>query len=107
MTDTTELKVQNVSCVRQNKILFENISFQLKGGAILHVEGPNGSGKSSLLRLLTGLMTPAHGEIFWCGKSIDYLRSDYWNQLHYLGHTNGIKLGLTVLENLKLIRLLD
>jgi len=98
----TLLVVDQLSCIRQQLPLFANMSFQLDAGAMLLVQGNNGSGKSSLLRLLTGLSTPASGMIRWQGKNIQELRADYWEQLHYLGHSNGIKLGLTVLENLQL-----
>lgn len=93
------LKAENISCIRQQKTLFANISFCLQQGEALLVEGANGVGKSSLLRLLTGLATPASGEITWKGCAIQ----ESWEHLHYIGHTNGIKLGLTVNENLQLM----
>ncbi|MBX3708430.1 MAG: cytochrome c biogenesis heme-transporting ATPase CcmA [Gammaproteobacteria bacterium] len=99
-----KLHVVNLSCVRQQKLLFSDISFQLKSGEMLLVEGRNGAGKSSLLRLLTGLSTPAKGDIFWQGNAIQQARSEYGENLHFISHFNGIKLGLTVLENLQLIR---
>ncbi len=98
-----KLWVDKLSCVRQQKRLFTALSFYLCPADVLLVEGPNGAGKSSLLRLLSGLKTPDEGGIFWNGKPIQALRSEYGNHLHYLGHTNGVKLGLTVIENLKLI----
>lgn len=97
------LQVKNLSCVRQQKILFADISFHLNSGTALLVEGPNGSGKSSLLKLLTGLSTPAAGDIYWKGKSLSLNHADYWENLHYVGHTNGVRLGLTVAENLQLM----
>lgn len=101
------LHAANLSCIRQQRLLFENISFQLESGEALLIEGPNGSGKSSLLRLLTDLSTPAAGEIFWRGNSIQNCRDEYISELHYIGHTNGIKSGLTVTENLQLAQRLS
>src|SRR3990167_9799876 len=95
-----ELKVSNLSYDRGQNKLFKNISFTLTGGEVLFVEGINGSGKSSLLRLITGIATPSSGTLFWCNKS------RYGNHIHYIGHQNGIKLGLTVLENLQLAEVL-
>ncbi len=97
------LHVNNLSCIRQQHILFDKISFQLNAGEALLIEGSNGSGKSSLLRLLTGLATPAAGEISWRGQAIQDLRADYWENLHYIGHTNGLKPGLSVIENIQLM----
>lgn len=101
------LHINNLSCIRQQRLLFENISFQLEAGEALLIEGPNGSGKSSLLRLLTDLSTPASGEIFWHGDKIQNCRDEYISELHYIGHTNGIKSGLTVTENLQLAQRLS
>lgn len=96
------LEVQNLSCTRQHKSLFHQLCFQVTGGELLIIEGRNGAGKSSLLRLLAGLTTPQQGTIFWNKESIETLRSDYYQYLHYLGHANGLKLGLSVNENLLL-----
>lgn len=89
---------KQLSCMRQQHYIFENLSFDLDAGELLLVEGTNGSGKSSLLRLLTGLATPSSGDILWEGKSLHSF--SFKENLHYIGHTNGIKLGLTVEENL-------
>jgi heme exporter protein A len=102
MDSFSQLQANNLGCIRQQKPLFANISFQLHSGEMLLIQGPNGSGKSSLLRLLTGLSTPFEGEILWYHEDIQKHLSAYWNNLHYIGHTNGIKPGLTVHENLKL-----
>jgi heme exporter protein A len=97
------LQASHLSCVRQQKMLFGDISFELQSGQALLIEGENGSGKSSLLRLLSGLSTPAEGNILWCGQAIQSIRDDYAQCLHYLGHSNGIKQGLTIAENLQLL----
>lgn len=102
MTATPYLCVRNLRCVRQHKQIFNHLSFQLSPSQILLVEGPNGSGKSSLLRILAGLSTPFDGDIFWHNQNITDLGTDFSHDLHFVGHTNGIKLGLTVIENLRL-----
>ena len=96
------LQVNALSCAHQQIVLFSNLSFHLKPGVALIVEGTNGSGKSSLLRLLTGLTTPAAGDIHWQGKPTTHDLISYQQQLHFIGHNNGTKLGLTALENLRL-----
>jgi ATP-binding cassette ChvD family protein len=45
------------------KVLFENLSFNLPPGGIVGVIGPNGAGKTTLFRMLVGLETPDSGDI--------------------------------------------
>jgi heme exporter protein A len=101
------LQVKQLSCIRETRLLFKNISFSLYPRNLLLIEGPNGAGKSSLLRLLSGIATPVAGQVYWCGQPIHSDNTEYRNLLHYIGHANGIKLGLTVIENLSLIACLS
>ena len=96
------LKVYDLECVRGERSLFKDVNFSLEAGELLQVNGPNGSGKTSLLRMLCGLATPAHGEVSWCGDSIQSLDEDYYNSITYLGHLNGVKDNLNALENLRI-----
>ncbi|MDF4405699.1 ATP-binding cassette domain-containing protein, partial [Vibrio parahaemolyticus] len=45
------LSAQQVSCHRQNRILFQQLDFTVQPSEILQVEGPNGAGKTTLLRM--------------------------------------------------------
>jgi heme exporter protein A len=96
-----QLEASHLSCQRQYKLIFADVSFALQKGEALLVEGPNGAGKSSLLRILTGIASPSAGDVYWQGKPIES-SDDYKTNLHYIGHRDGIKLGLTVIENLRL-----
>jgi heme exporter protein A len=89
----------NLSCIRDDRILFENLSFKLPSGQTLLLEGKNGSGKTSLLRILCGFREVDEGQILWCGVTIDDLQ--YHTDMSYVGHLDGVKKELTVLENLK------
>lgn len=94
------LQANNLSCVRENRTLFEHLSFAVAAGDLVQIEGPNGVGKTSLLRLLTGLSQPFAGEICWNGENIRSCRDEYHANLLYLGHQPGVKANLTPLENL-------
>src|SRR3989304_7929644 len=89
-----------LTCMRNDVMLFSGLGFRLEGGEILQIQGPNGSGKTSLLRMLCGLVIPDAGEILWDGNNIHDHRQDYFKQMSYIGHVNGIKMELTALENL-------
>ncbi|TNI90558.1 cytochrome c biogenesis heme-transporting ATPase CcmA [Aeromonas allosaccharophila] len=95
------LQVNNLSCVREDRTLFELLSFSVAPGDLVQIEGPNGVGKTSLLRLLTGLSQPFAGEVCWNGENIRHCRDEYHANLLYLGHQPGVKAALTPFENLK------
>ena len=94
------LQANNLSCVREDRTLFEHLSFAVRSGDLMQIEGPNGVGKTSLLRLLTGLSQPFAGEVCWNGENIRHCRDEYHASLLYLGHQPGVKATLTPLENL-------
>lgn len=96
------LTVQDLACLRGDRLLFKHIGFELHAGGLLYVLGENGSGKSSLLRLLCGLLMPEAGTVFWHGKNIKQDSEAYLSNLLYLGHLNGLKDDLTALENLQM-----
>jgi heme exporter protein A len=95
------LDAVNLSCERGERTLFAGLEFALAPGSLMRVAGPNGTGKTSLLRMLCGLLEPAAGEVRWNGRSIRQQREDYWKDLVYVGHLNGVKEDLTVFENLQ------
>lgn len=95
------LEVCNLSCEREGRLLFSNLSFTLEAGQIIRVAGPNGSGKTSLLKTLCGLIPLQGGEIRWRGESVENNRYQFAAQALYLGHSTGIKPQLSPRENLQ------
>jgi heme exporter protein A len=93
------LQGADLSCIRDDRVLFERLAFELFPGQVLLLEGKNGSGKTSLLRILCGFREPDAGQVLWCGDAIN--DSQYYADMAYVGHLDGVKKELTVLENLK------
>jgi len=52
------------------KHVLENITFDLHEGEFASIVGPSGVGKTTLLRLLTGLMSPTAGKIEFRGEKV-------------------------------------
>jgi zinc/manganese transport system ATP-binding protein len=50
------------------RILWEDLSFELQPGEFLAVLGPNGTGKTSLIRILLGLLEPSAGRVLVNGS---------------------------------------
>jgi len=93
------LQAIDLECVRGERCLFRGLELELGAGQCLHIAGDNGVGKTSLLRILAGLLSPTRGKVRWRGLDITRTREEYGSELVFVGHLNGIKDDLTVLEN--------
>src|SRR5580698_8945637 len=48
----------------------EGLDLQLRRGEFVAVVGPSGSGKSTLMKLVTGLIQPDAGEVYYNGERV-------------------------------------
>ena len=94
------LEAKNLTCIRDERSLFHQLSFCVSAGEIVQIEGQNGAGKTSLLRILAGLADADIGQVNWLGENIRRDRARYHQDLLFLGHQPGIKSVLTPFENL-------
>ena len=88
------LTAQNLSVFRGNSLIFKNVDISINEGEAIHLLGDNGAGKTTLVQTEAGILIPDSGKII---KNCELL---------YLGHSLGIKLNLTVWENLKFAAIL-
>jgi phospholipid/cholesterol/gamma-HCH transport system ATP-binding protein len=65
------LKVQDLLMRRGERLIQEQVSFEVEPGTIFAILGTSGCGKSTLLKHLLGLLEPAGGQILYDG-------TDYW-----------------------------
>jgi putative ABC transport system ATP-binding protein len=64
------LRAERLGRAVENKILVDDVSFEVVTGEVLALAGPSGAGKSSLLRLLNRLDEPTTGTVYFEG--VDY-----------------------------------
>lgn len=94
------LEVSNLTAIRDERVLFESLSFNIQLGELVQVEGRNGTGKTTLLRIISGLGERDEGSISWKDEQIESSRDTYHQDLLFLGHQTGVKRELTAFENL-------
>jgi len=94
------LTASQLTCIREDRILFEDLSISINPGDIIQVEGPNGAGKTSLLRILAGLSEPYDGVVCFNEQPIAQNSDEFHQHLLYLGHLAGVKGEMTAQENL-------
>ena len=95
-----DLVAEDLACRRGERLVFAGLSFRLPPGGALVLTGANGSGKTSLLRLLAGLLVPAAGRLAWGETAVARDVAEHRTRLHYVGHQDGVKPGLTPRETL-------
>jgi sulfate-transporting ATPase len=57
------IEFNGVSKAFGDRLLIDNLSFNVPAGAIVGIIGPNGAGKSTLFRMITGQEKPDSGEV--------------------------------------------
>ena len=63
------LEANNLSKAFGDKLLFEDLTFNLPAGGIVGIIGPNSAGKTTLMRIITGQETPDSGT-FRVGETV-------------------------------------
>ena len=64
------IEVKNITKRFNDKLVLDNISYEVEQGEIFGFIGPNGAGKSTLINIMTSLLTPDSGTITICGYDI-------------------------------------
>lgn len=85
-----------------NTNAIKKINFSIFSGKITGIVGPDGAGKTTLIRMLTGLLSPTFGELKVLNYNMPNTSSDFLQQIGYMPQKFGLYEDLTVYENLKL-----
>jgi heme ABC exporter, ATP-binding protein CcmA len=85
------LAVKRAAKFYGSKLVFKEVSCEVRPGEIMLVAGPNGAGKSTLMRIMAGLSRPSAGEV---ALHVEPERTAY------LGHSTFIYPGMSALANL-------
>ena len=83
---SSRLSVEAVSVVPpgDQRLIVQDVTFELAAGNGLGIIGPSGSGKSSLVRALVGVWQPARGKVRIDGAALDQWSSDVLGR--YVGY---------------------
>lgn len=92
------LRTENLSKSFKGHKAVNKVSLAIEEGCIYGLLGPNGAGKSTMLKMITGMLRPTGGKIYfgdheWCRKDL--------NQIGALIENPPINENLTAEENLR------
>lgn len=106
-SDEKLLSLKDVNLHYGKSHILNNVSFDLHKGEILALLGRNGAGKSSVLKGVTGIVTPSAGSIKLMGQELVGLSSAQISRkgIGYVPQGRGLFAGMTVRENLELGRI--
>jgi branched-chain amino acid transport system ATP-binding protein len=104
MTTDIILEAKNLTKTFGGLVAVDNVSISIKKKIMHAIIGPNGAGKTTLFNLLSGVMPPTNGEVFYKGENITNLPP--YKRAHLgIGRSyqiTNIFPNLTVLENIRL-----
>ena len=100
------IEFENISLSYGNRLILDNINFQINESEIFGMLGPNGVGKSTIFNLITGLIAPKNGKIKINGEVVNdypiYLRTKKF-KIGYVPQYGGYFSELSLIDNLKAI----
>ena len=103
MKDTL-IELKNVNLNFGQRDIFSNLNLTIPRGKIIAILGPSGCGKTTFLRLISRLISPDSGEIFYKGQELCQLSENkiqkVRQEMGFLFQSNALFTDLTVYENI-------
>ena len=79
------IRAENLSIGYGDKVIMQNLSFEIPKGDIFIIMGGSGCGKSTLLRTLTGLIPAKSGQV-WI-RDVNFTNADPQEKLEVMKHS--------------------
>lgn len=77
-------KITELTKLYQDKLLFENLNFEIHRGDKIAILGENGRGKSTLIKLIVGLVAADKGSCTWGSETrVSYFSQDHHDLLNH------------------------
>ena len=97
------LEARSLSKYFNHTLAVKDVSFRIRPGEILGYLGPNGAGKSTTVKMLTGLIEPSDGQIFYNGQSVYDDFTGFQRRIGYVPEEPHLYPHLTGREYLQLV----
>jgi ABC-2 type transport system ATP-binding protein len=96
------VQTRNLTKTYQGHDVVTNVTMNIRQGEIYGFLGPNGAGKSTIMKMLTNMIKPSHGEITLFGKPLKHDSFDFLKRIGSMIEYPIFYEKMTALENLEL-----
>ncbi len=90
------LEVKNLVKKYGEKVVVNNLSFEMKEPGVYALLGTNGAGKTTTIRIVLGMLSYDLGEVLWNGKNLDPMELN----IGYLAEERGLYPKFTLMDQL-------
>lgn len=90
------LRVKDLSKSYGDKLVVDNLSFEINNPGVYALLGTNGAGKTTTLRIILGMLAKNEGEVTWNGKPLDPVKAN----VGYLAEERGLYPKYSLLDQL-------
>lgn len=90
------LSVKNLSKSYGDKVVVDNLNFEINKPGVYALLGTNGAGKTTSLRIILGMLAKNDGEVLWKGKPLDPVNTN----IGYLAEERGLYPKYSLLDQL-------
>jgi len=101
------IKVKNLTVAYNDRVILEDVSFDIFPGEIFVIVGGSGCGKSTLLRQLIGIEQPYSGSIIIDGEDLTKAnpkeRTEIMKKYGVLFQSSGLIASMSIAENIALV----
>ena len=80
------LTVKNLTKKYSDKVVVDNLSFEINEPGVYALLGTNGAGKTTTLRIILGMLASNGGEVLWKGKPLNAVEAN----VGYLAEERGL-----------------
>lgn len=104
MLKSPAVEMKDLSFSYGDKTILSGFNLSIQKGKTYALVGSSGSGKTTTLRLINGLLRPAHGELLINGKTFDFNQGEAWRRsMGYSIQGSGLFPHMNLRENLSII----
>lgn len=94
------IQLQNLSLIYGQKPVLKDINLEVTAGSRIAIIGPTAAGKTQLLYLLTGLVKPTNGKIYFDGHLVEeYNHESFYSQVGFV-FQDSIVFNMSIRENI-------